>query len=197
MPRKSRSYDKHVPLPDPKYGSVKYAKFINYIMERGKKNVARKIFYDALDIVGEKIEQMPATSSAAPSGGRPVAAPTGITKADEKTQAPKKLDGRAVFDIALKNVSPIMEIKGRRIGGSNYQVPMEVQEPRKTTLGMRWLLAAAKGKKGMRMAERLAAEIMDAYNKTGGAIKKREDVHRMAEANKAFAHFARFGNKRR
>ncbi len=143
-------------------------------MERGKKNVARRIFYDALEIVTEK---MP-----------PQAAADGEQK---------KIDGRQVFDVALKNVSPIMEIKGRRIGGSNYQVPMEVQEPRKTTLGMRWLLAAAKGKKGSPMAERLATEIMDAYNKQGAAIKKREDVHRMAEANKAFAHFARFGNKRR
>ena len=88
-----------------------------------------------------------------------------------------------------------MELKSRRIGGANYQVPMEVQEPRKTTLGMRWLLAAARSKKGMRMAERLAGEIMDAYNKTGIAMKKREDVHRMAEANKAFAHFARFGRR--
>src|SRR5579872_1296050 len=104
MPRKSRSYDKHTPLPDPKYGSVKYAKFINYIMERGKKNVARKIFYDALEIVAEK---MPPT-------------PAGLDK-DGKPTAEKKMDGRQVFDIALKNVCPIMEIKGRRIGGSNYQ----------------------------------------------------------------------------
>jgi small subunit ribosomal protein S7 len=184
MPRKSRSYDKHTPLPDPKYGSVKYAKFINYIMERGKKNVARKIFYDALEIVGEKMQDASPSSPPSPVKGE-----------GEKPKSQQKLDGRGVFDQALKNVSPIMEIKGRRIGGSNYQVPMEVQEPRKTTLGMRWLLAAAKGKKGMRMAERLAAEIMDAYNKTGGAIKKREDVHRMAEANKAFAHFARFGRR--
>lgn len=183
MPRKSRSYDKHVPLPDPKYGSVKYAKFINYIMERGKKNVARKIFYDALEIVGEKINDLP------PTAAEKTAAQ------DDKEAKPKKLDGRQVFDIALKNVAPIMEIKGRRIGGSNYQVPMEVMEPRKTTLAMRWLLAAAQSKKGQPMAIKLAAEIMDAYNKTGAAMKKREDVHRMAEANKAFAHFARFNRR--
>jgi small subunit ribosomal protein S7 len=174
MPRKSRSYDKHTPLPDPKFGSVKYSKFINYIMERGKKNIARKIFYDALDIVTEKM------SATAPA---------------TETEGAKKMDGRSVFDQALKNVSPIMEIKGRRIGGSNYQVPMEVMEPRKTTLGMRWLLAAAKGKKGAPMAQRLATEVMDAYNKVGGAMKKREDVHKMAEANKAFAHFARFNRR--
>lgn len=172
MPRKARSYDKHTPLPDPKFGSVKYAKFINYIMERGKKNAARAIFYDALEIITEKMKN----------------------EKLEDGQQPK--DGRTVFDQALKNVSPIMEIKGRRIGGSNYQVPMEVMEPRKTTLGMRWLLAAARARKGARMAEKLATEIMDAYNKVGSAIKKREDVHKMAEANKAFAHFARFGHRR-
>jgi len=225
MPRKSRSYDKHVPAPDPKYGSVKYAKFINYIMERGKKNVARKIFYDALDIVGEKVAAMPtapvvakpvADVKAKPADKKGAEVKSVVDKSQnphplhqssnsgagqagpsgEKQKAPeKKLDGRAVFDIALKNVAPIMELKSRRIGGANYQVPMEVQEPRKTTLGMRWLLAAAQSKKGMRMAERLAGEIMDAYNKTGIAMKKREDVHRMAEANKAFAHFARFGRR--
>lgn len=182
MPRKSRSYDKHVPEPDPKYGSVKYAKFINYIMERGKKNVARKIFYDALDIVGQKVKDMPATPADKKAEG-------------EKDKTEKKLDGRAVFDIALKNIAPIMELKSRRVGGANYQVPMEVMEPRKTTLAMRWLLIASRSKKGIRMAERLASEIFDAFNKTGVAMKKREDVHRMAEANKAFAHFARFNRR--
>ena len=171
MPRKARSYDKHVPAPDPKYGSVKYAKFINYLMERGKKNVARKIFYDALDIVTEKMKN----------------------EKVEEGQQPK--DGRAVFDIALKNIAPIMELKSRRIGGANYQVPVEVMEPRKTTLGIRWLLAAARAKKGAPMAQKLATEILDGYNKVGAAIKKREDTHKMAEANKAFAHFARFNRR--
>jgi len=193
MPRKSRSYDKHVPEPDPKYGSVKYAKFINYIMERGKKNVARKIFYDALEIVEEKAKTMPVSQAPA------VVAKPSAEKEEKATPSKKEevkpLDGRQVFDIALKNVAPIMELKSRRIGGANYQVPMEVMEPRRTTLGMRWLLAGARSKKGMRMAERLAGEIMDAYNKTGIAMKKREDTHRMAEANKAFAHFARFGRR--
>ena len=169
MPRKSRSYDKHTPLPDPKFGSVKYAKFINYIMERGKKNVARAIFYDALDIVGEKVAAMPTASIAAKPSADVKAKPADKKSADEvkivvdKAVNPspsakatgdaaaqsgdkKKLDGRAVFDIALKNVAPIMELKSRIIGGANYQVPMEVQEPRKTTLGMRWLLAAARSK---------------------------------------------------
>lgn len=198
MPRKSRSYDKHTPDPDPKYGSVKYAKFINYLMERGKKNVARKIFYDALEIVGEKAKDLAKSAPVAsktPSSAASKDAALSPTRGEGNKE--KSLDGRQVFDIALKNIAPIMELKSRRIGGANYQVPMEVMEPRKTTLAMRWLLIACRAKKGARMAEKLAAEIMEAFNKQGAAIKKREDVHRMAEANKAFAHFARFGNKRR
>jgi small subunit ribosomal protein S7 len=170
MPRRARSYDKHTPLPDPKFASVKYAKFINYLMERGKKSVAQKIFYNALDLVTEKAK----------------------TVADAKDK-----DAREIFDTALKNACPIMEIKGRRIGGSNYQVPMEVQEPRRTALGMKWMIGAARSRKGQPMAIKLAQEILDAFQKQGATIKKREDVHRMAEANKAFAHFARFGNKRK
>ena len=187
MPRKARSYDKHTPAPDPKYGSVKYAKFINYIMERGKKNVARKIFYDALEIVTEKMAKL---AQAAPATSAKASAEKQSADAKEKV-----LDGRQVFDIALKNICPIMELKSRRIGGANYQVPMEVMEPRKTTLGMRWLLDASRSKKGAPMAEKLAAEIIDGFNKVGAAIKKRDDVHRMAEANKAFAHFARFNRR--
>lgn len=181
MPRRARSYDKHIPLADPKYGSVKYAKFINYLMERGKKSVSQKIFYTALDVVEEKM------------GGQ---ASSAVTKDDASASA-TKMDSRQIFDIAIKNVSPIMEIKGRRIGGSNYQVPMEVQEPRRTALGMKWLIKAARSRKGIPMSQKLALEIMDAFNKQGAAVKKRDDTHRMAEANKAFAHFARFGNKRR
>jgi small subunit ribosomal protein S7 len=177
MPRRARSYVKRIPAADPKYGSVKYAKFINYLMERGKKSIAQRIFYDALDIVTEKMSKNPV--------------------GDDTTEDKKILDGKQVFDIALRNVSPIMEIKGRRIGGSNYQVPMEVMEPRKTTLGMKWLITASRKRKGAPMREKLAQEIMDAFNKIGTAYKKREDTHRMAEANKAFAHFARFGSKRK
>jgi small subunit ribosomal protein S7 len=176
MPRRARSFEKHLPDPDPKFGNVKYAKFINYLMERGKKSVSQKIFYDALDIVEKKMSG---------KGGIDNEGKDEIT------------DPRQIFDIALKNVAPMMEIKGRRIGGSNYQVPMEVQEPRRTALGMKWMIAAARARKGQPMREKLANEIMDAFNKTGSAVKKREDTHRMAEANKAFAHFARFGNKRK
>jgi small subunit ribosomal protein S7 len=158
MPRKARSYHRHPVTADHKYNSVKVSKFINYIMERGKKTVATKVVYGAFDIVEKEM----------------------------------KADPKSVFEQAVRNVSPILEVKGRRIGGANYQVPMEVQEPRKTTLGMKWIINAARDKKGKPMAQKLAAELMEAYNKMGAAIKKREDVHKMAEANKAFAHFARF-----
>ncbi len=170
MPRRARSFEKHLPSPDPKFSSVKYGKFINYLMERGKKTTSQRIFYDALEIVETKM------------------------KANTDAEV---TDARQIFDIALKNIAPLMEIKGRRIGGSNYQVPMEVQEPRRSSLGMKWMIAAARSRKGAPMREKLAQEIVDAFNKTGVAVKKREDTHRMAEANKAFAHFARFGNKRK
>ena len=152
-------------------------------MERGKKTTSQKIFYTALDIVEEKMSK---------------AASVGKDQESVNEEADTKItDPRQIFDIALKNVCPIMEIKGRRIGGSNYQVPMEVQEPRRTALGMKWMIAAARSRKGAPMSQKLAQEIMDAFNKQGTAVKKREDTHRMAEANKAFAHFARFGNKRK
>jgi small subunit ribosomal protein S7 len=158
MPRKARAYKRNPVIPDHKYNSVKISKFINYVMERGKKTVATKIVYGALD----------------------------------KIEADMKADPKTVFETAIRNVSPILEVKGRRIGGANYQVPMEVQEPRKTSLGMKWVIDAARSKKGRPMAEKLATELMEAFNKMGAAIKKREDVHKMADANKAFAHFARF-----
>lgn len=158
MPRKARAYKKHLVAADHKFNSVKISKFINYIMERGKKTTASRIVYDAFVIIEDKM----------------------------------KLDPKTVFEQAIKNVSPVLEVKGRRIGGANYQVPMEVQEPRKTSLGMKWVIIAARSKKGKPMASKLAEELMEAYNKLGAAIKKREDVHKMAEANKAFAHFARF-----
>lgn len=158
MPRKATSYKKHPAAPDYKHNSVKIGKFINYIMERGKKTVATKLVYGAFEIIEKEM----------------------------------KTDPKAVFEQAIRNVCPIVEVKGRRVGGANYQVPMEVMEPRKTALGMKWLIAAARSKKGRPMAQKLASELMDAFNKTGTAMKKREDVHKMADANKAFAHFARF-----
>ena len=143
--------------PDIRFNRDDVAKFINFIMQRGKKTVARDIVYGALEIVAEK------------SGGDPV----------------------EMFDKAIKNVSPTVEIKGRRVGGANYQVPMSVRPERSFALGCRWLIAAAKARKGRPMAEKLAEELLAAANNEGSAIKKKQDTYKMAEANRAFAHFAR------
>jgi len=140
--------------PDPLYNNITVAKFINYIMKKGKKNIARKIVYGALDIIKEKSKQDPVD----------------------------------VFEKAIQNASPILEVRSRRIGGARYQVPVEVSKERRVALAMRWLIQAAKAHKTS-MKESLARELLEAANNTGAAIKKRENVHKMAEANKAFAHF--------
>ncbi len=142
---------------DSKYDSVKIEKFVNYVMKDGKKHIARKIVYGALDDIKEK------------------------TKTDNPLE---------IFEAALKNVGPLMEVRSRRVGGANYQVPREVRPERRTALTYRWILDAATSKKGMPMHKRLADELLAASNNEGAAVKKREDTHRMAEANKAFAHFA-------
>jgi len=143
--------------PDVRYKSKLVAKFINCIMSRGKKSVAERIFYDAMDLVAEKI---------------------------------KDVEPLKVFEQAVDNVRPSVEVRSRRVGGANYQVPVEVPRHRSTALAIRWILQAARARKGKPMHERLAAELIDAYNKTGAAFTQRENVHKMAEANKAFAHFA-------
>lgn len=154
MPRKG-SVPKREVLPDPIYGSEVIAKLINSIMSDGKKGVAQKIVYDALELVHERTNE----------------------------------DALEVFDKAISNIMPILEVKARRVGGANYQVPIEVRPERRQTLGIRWLVryTKARGEKGM--VERLAKEIIDASNNTGATIKKKEDTHKMAEANKAFAHY--------
>ena len=149
--------NRNVPGVDLKYGSQRVEKFINSLMWDGKKSTARKVVYDAFDIIKEKA----------------------------KTETP--LD---VFETAIRNVGPAMEIRSRRVGGANYQVPREVRQERKQALAFRWILIAARGGKGKPMAQKLAQELMNAANNEGSAIKKKEDVLRMAEANKAFAHFA-------
>lgn len=155
-------------LPDPKYNNIVVAKFINHIMSKGKKTIAQRIVYGCFDILKERVEK------------------------NEK----KDVNVLEVFDKALKNITPIIEVRGKRIGGANYQVPTEIRGSRKITLGLKWLIQAAKARKGRSMKEKLVMEILDALNNTGGAIKKKEDVYRMAQANRAFAHFARFGAKR-
>jgi small subunit ribosomal protein S7 len=140
--------------PDVTYDSVKVAKFINYIMERGKKNTARKVVYDTFTILKEK--------------GDPL----------------------EIFETALRNVEPSVEVRSRRVGGANYQVPREIRAERRLSLAMRWIIGAAKAGKGSPMHKRLANELLLASNKEGEAMKKKENTHKMAEANKAFAHFA-------
>ena len=142
---------------DPRYNSRLAAKFINCLMWDGKKSVAQRVFYDALDRVGKKMSDTPPNE---------------------------------VFEQALENIKPNIEVRSRRVGGANYQVPMQVSAKRRQSLAIRWLLAATRGKKGRPMADRLAAELIAAYNKEGDAMSMRENVHRMADANKAFAHFA-------
>lgn len=148
-------------LPDPVYNSTTVAKFINYLMLNGKKSVAQKVFYSALQTIE--------------------------TKAGTGEKAEKGLD---VFDKAIRNVSPLVEVKARRIGGANYQVPIEVRGDRRFNLASTWIINAARARKGKPMAEKLALELMDAAAEQGEAIKKKLDVHRMAESNRAFAHFA-------
>ncbi len=143
--------------PDFVYNSKDLSKFINYVMERGKKNTARTIVYDALEEVGEKL----------------------------KVKNPIE-----VFDLAMQNVGPIMEVRSRRIGGATYQVPRELKPNRRLALAMRWIVMAARAKKGAPMKDKLANEIISASKNEGEAIKKRDNTHKMAEANRAFAHFA-------
>jgi len=154
MPRRGKVPERKLP-PDPVYKDPQVTKFINCIMREGKKSIAEKIFYSAMEIVQQRTKQDP-------------------------LELMKK---------AIKNVSPVLEVKSRRVGGANYQVPVEVPPKRQESLAIRWLIQFARQRPEHTMAERLALEIIDAANNRGGAIKKRDEVHRMAEANRAFAHY--------
>ena len=147
--------DKRDVQPDPVFGDKLVTRFVNSLMRDGKKNVARKILYQAFEIIEEK---------------------TGN-------------EGLEVFKSALENVSPVVEVRSRRVGGSTYQVPVEVRPERSTALGMRWIITASSGRNDKSMARRLSRELLDASNSEGGAVRKKDEVHRMAEANKAYAHF--------
>lgn len=142
--------------PDLMYNSPKVEKFINYVMEKGKKNTARKAVYGAFEIIKEK------------------------TKNNNPLE---------IFDLAIKNAGPLMEVRSRRVGGANYQVPREVRSERRLALAMRWIIGAARGKKGSPISQKLSNELIMASNNEGEAVKKRDNTHKMAEANKAFAHF--------
>jgi len=155
MARRKQAEKREV-APDFVYNSVIVAKLINQVMKRGKKTIARKVVYQAFDIIKEKT----------------------------------KKDPLEVFEKAIENASPQLEVKSKRVGGATYQVPREVRGERKLALALRWILNAARSKKGKPMKEKLAEELMAAANNEGAAIKKKEDTYRMAEANRAFAHFA-------
>ena len=154
MPRR-REVPKRKINPDPKYHDRLVAKFMNNLMERGKKSLAERIFYGAMDIIEKRANEEPIK----------------------------------VFKRAMDNVKPVLEVKARRVGGATYQVPVERRAQRRTALTMRWLIGYARARGEKTMVERLAAELIDAANNRGSSIKKREDTHKMAEANKAFAHY--------
>jgi small subunit ribosomal protein S7 len=154
MPRR-RVVARREILPDPKYNEVLVAKFINIIMKRGKKSLAERMFYRALDLIQEKTKEDPVQ----------------------------------VFKKALDNVKPELEVKSRRVGGSTYQIPVEVKPYRRTALSIRWIIQNARSRSERGFIKRLAGELMDAANNTGASVKKKEDTHRMAEANKAFSHY--------
>ena len=154
MPRRNRP-EPRIIVADPRYQSLPLQQTVNRIMLKGKKGVAERIMYSALDRVEEQTRQ----------------------------------DPNEIFQQALRNCTPQMEVKPRRVGGATYQVPVEIRGQRRTSLAIRWMIAAARARKGRSMAERLAEEILDAYRNNGAAVKRREDTHRMAEANRAFAHY--------
>ena len=151
-----RRPEKRKIVPDPVYGDLVVAKFVNNLMKDGKKSVAEKIFYDSLNLISKK----------------------------ENTDAP--LD---IFKKALKNAAPVVEVKSKRIGGATYQVPIDIPENRRVALAMRWIISFARSRKGNSMVNRLSTELVSASKNEGSTIKKKEDTHKMAEANKAFSHF--------
>ena len=154
MPRRGQILKRKV-LPDPKYHDRLVMKFVNNLMHRGKKSLAERVFYGAMDVIEQRTRE----------------------------------DPLKLFKRAMDNVKPVIEVKARRVGGATYQVPVEIRPQRRTALAMRWLISYARARGEKTMVERLAAEFIDAANNRGSSIKKREDTHRMAEANKAFAHY--------
>jgi len=157
MPRNYKSTAKYQ-SPDPRFGSLVATKFINQVMQDGKKSIARAVFYEACDMASEKLEGVP----------------------------PEE-----VFTKALENVRPAVEVRSKRVGGANYQVPREVKKARQQSLAIRWVVDNSRKKKGKPMHLRLAEELVDAFNGTGASVTWKENIHKMAEANKAYAHFAR------
>ncbi len=157
MPRRAKVQRREL-VPDARYSSETVARFINKVMQRGKKGLAERIVYGAMETIQER------------TGREPL----------------------EVFEQALYNATPVIEVKPRRVGGATYQVPVQIEDTRRQSLAMRWLLMSARSRAGKSMEEKLANELLDAFNNTGATVKRREDTHRMAEANKAFSHYGRF-----
>lgn len=157
MPRRAK-VQRRILVPDARYQSETLSKFINKVMQRGKKGTAERIVYTAMETIQQR------------TGREPL----------------------EVFEQALYNATPLLEVKPRRVGGATYQVPVQIEGARRTSLAMRWLLQSARNRSGKSMDEKLANELLDAFNNTGATIKRREDTHRMAEANRAFSHYGRF-----
>lgn len=154
MPRRARVQRREI-IPDPVYKNKTVTRFVNKIMQGGKKGTAERIMYDTLEIVGNQTNR----------------------------------DSMEVFELAMRNATPVLEVKPKRVGGATLQVPMDIKPDRRQSLAIRWLLRSARARNGRSMSEKLAAEIIDASNNTGTTIKRREDTHKMAEANKAYAHY--------
>ncbi len=150
-----REAEKREIIPDPKFNNVLVARFINCVLKQGKKSLAERVVYSALNFIEDKTSDDPIK----------------------------------IFKKAVDNAAPVLEVRSRRVGGATYQVPVEVSPNRRMALSIRWLISHARGRTGKSLAEKLSSELLDAFNNTGGAVKKKEDVHRMAEANKAFAHY--------
>jgi small subunit ribosomal protein S7 len=164
MPRRGKIVRRPV-VPDAKFGNANLTRFIGRLMMSGKRSIAERIVYDALDMIEERTK----------------------TITDERLKRPSI----EVFELALRNAMPTVEVKPRRVGGATYQVPIDIRADRRNALGMRWLIQAARNRKGKPMAERLAAELLDAAQQQGATIRKKEETHKMAESNKAFAHYRR------
>jgi small subunit ribosomal protein S7 len=164
MPRRGKIVRRPV-LPDAKYSNVNLTRFIGRLMLNGKRSIAERIVYDALSIIEERTK----------------------TTSDERLKRPPI----EIFELALRNAMPVTEVKPRRVGGATYQVPVEIRPDRRNALGMRWIIAASRARKGKPMSERLATELLDAAVQQGATIRKKEEMHKMAESNKAFAHYRR------
>ena len=193
MSRRKAAPKRHI-LPDPLFKSEMLAKFINSVMRSGKKSVAEAIVYNALADVVTRLDKIKPSDEDGDSGKGGDSAPA-LTKksvgkdSDIRVSGEAREDALNAFKVALENVMPVVEVRSRRVGGSTYQVPVEIRASRRVALGMRWLVDFSKARNEKSMSQRLANEIVDAIEGRGGALKKREDVHRMAKANQAFAHY--------